>query len=311
MLDGIFQSDLLIRQALITGLTELRRETWLQGHVFEGLLDDPLTQDRYGAKEVKQAVDWFRTTKFHLVMAYDVNTPKFPQVNIHLVESAEEENSLADVDPDVTEVDGTDWPAITDPFSPAWDPVTGKVTLPDTVTIIPAAGMFLVTREGVATEVLRTDEDALYITPKSNLDLRGCVLKGAYPSRRISREGAAFRETYQLTLRVAGEPVHLTYLYSVVMFILLRGRQDLLEARGFGESSIQAGPPQVDTSFEATPVWERVISLSGRVWNKWPKRRTLIPAALDVHVHVAEELDETTPAYEVDASALWEPETQI
>jgi hypothetical protein len=81
----------------------------------------------------------------------------------------------------------------------------------------------------------------------------------------------AFRETYRIGVHVHGEPMVLTWLYSIVKFALLRYKQALLEARGFERSSITWAPFAKNEAFGRENYWTRFCSITGYVRDYWPK----------------------------------------
>lgn len=90
-------------------------------------------------------------------------------------------------------------------------------------------------------------------------------------SKAVTLESLVFKETYSIGCHAAGETTFATYLHSIVVFILLRYKQRLLEARGFERSTVSSSDFRRNEMFENEMVFSRWISLSGYVRNYWPK----------------------------------------
>ncbi len=282
-LRGISQSDVLVARAIVAGLQELRAEPWLLPYVFRNLVDDDLTKDMYGAKDVQAAIDWFTGpegggpgTGIKVVVLPTLNPPSMPCVTLEWVASDEELNSLADIHGITSEEDGQARPALVGPLDPtSYNPITGKLVLPE-MTFYPVVGMVVTDRQGQDFPIIAVDRepDALYLTAGTIADLHNMTIRGAAVGRKVSLESAAFRETFRIGCHTKGEIVHLRYLYSLVLFCLLRGRQALLEARGLERTSLSGGPEQRNESVEGSEnVWSRFIMMTGSVRQIWPKGR--------------------------------------
>jgi hypothetical protein len=85
-------------------------------------------------------------------------------------------------------------------------------------------------------------------------------------------ESASFRESYSIGVHVHGEPVRLTYLHSILVFILLRYREVLLEGRGFERTKIGSTEVSRNAFFAQENVFTRYVSITGFVRQYWPKQ---------------------------------------
>lgn len=88
------------------------------------------------------------------------------------------------------------------------------------------------------------------------------------------REHTFFQETYQITCHAHGDPQTLLWLWTIVLYSLMRYRESMFEAQGFTQSVISYSSMDAN-SYYATAggesVWSRVISLTGMVENSWLK----------------------------------------
>ena len=308
---GIVQSDLLIRQAIIAGLAEMRRQTWIIEYALSWLDDDDLTSQEYGRRVMDREKAWFQKTNIPVRLAYTSDAPVNPCITVQLLECSEESNSLGDVDVDPIQV-VDEWPALTAPFNPlAYETLTGRLEFPasvlDVLVIVP--GMSIVTREGRSLPIVSVEEDVAILAPGTVADLRGCVIKGTNPSRLIQREAAFFNEAYEITIQ-AGEASHLMTLFTLVLTTLLRGRQDLLEARGFGESVVTSGPIETFQGENGPSFFVRSIRIQGRVRQTWPKRMVDLPQAMVVRAFMGAPGNESTSYIAENAETdPWFPQT--
>lgn len=84
-------------------------------------------------------------------------------------------------------------------------------------------------------------------------------------------ESVLHQESYNLGLFVEGEPLFLLYLNSIIVFLLYRYKESLLEARGFQNSTIRIGrlAPREEDGREN--LFTRPIVVTGTVRHYWPK----------------------------------------
>lgn len=276
--NGIHQSDVIIRTALVAALADMRANPWLLDYVFSSLPRDAQTFKDYGEKSVDAAKDWFLKTDVPVSMVPRIDEGRWPRITISLADSQETENTLGDVHYEPVQFQSTgDWHALTDPFTPpSYNPQTGKIGLPTTITedLKVVAGMHIIDHVGREHLILGDEEGFIFIQAGTIVDLRDAVIKGVKPITAVWMESAAFKETYHIGIHVGGEPVYLTWLHSIVSFALLRYRQALLEARGFERSSITSSDFQKNDTFEGELVFSRYITVSGVVRNYWPKAIT-------------------------------------
>ena len=319
---GIHQSDVIIRTALLAAIADIRANPYLLDYIFASLPKDALTFQEYGEKEVRNAKQWFLENNIRVVMATQMNSGSaLPCISIELAESREvqEEATLGDVHYQYIEDLGENspWPDLTDPFTPvAFNAATGIFLLPDSTAsqVNPNAGMVIVDQAGnqyQVTEVM--DGETLVVSGAStNTNFRNCTIRGPKPAYVRHMESASFRETYNLGIHCHGEPVYLTYLHSIVQFILLRYKQVLLEERGFERSTFSSSEMARNAFFDVENVFSRFVSINGYVRQYWPKQ--IVPKITSVLLQLAiGEANETAPLVTpVDpegnpdgAAALW------
>jgi hypothetical protein len=271
---GIFQSDIIIRSAIVAAIADLRANPWLLDYVFSSLPKDTLTMRDYGEQEVEQAKKWFLATDIPVVMSTRMDDVKLPCISIALLESSEAESTLGDVHYQTAEAVESAWPVIAEFRPSSYNASTGVVTLPvkmnrsfplfPNMVVLDAIG-----KAHVIKEVL--DDSSFRITPGTVADFSLARLKAEKPQMYAQLESLSFKETYHLGCHAQSEPVHLTYLHSILVFVLLRYKQALLEARGFERSVISSSDMNFNPNFENEVVYSRFINVSGFVRQYWPK----------------------------------------
>jgi hypothetical protein len=271
---GIAQSDVLVRTALKAAIADLRAQPQLLDFVFASLPQDTLTANEYGKSERQRAKDWFLNTEIKVATAPRLDEAMFPLLAIDLLDSTESvpEARIGDVHAPSSEAFGDPVLRI-GPFVPSsYNPTTGIMVLP----VVPEAylmpGQFVVDHKGRSFEVLEvTAEDTLVLAPNTMGDFNPCTIVSGSPGWVAGLESSSFRESYRVTCYVSGEVAHCIWLHSIVVFILLRYKEVLLEARGLERTTFQSGALQRDPRFESENVFLRSIDVSGYVRHYWPK----------------------------------------
>lgn len=276
---GIHQSDVIIRTALVAAMADLRAHPELLDYVFASLPRDSMTMKAYGESEVSAAKEWFLKQEIGVYMTPNIDEGKTPCLTIKLQSSGEVENTLGDIHYLSTEENSGAWPALVQPFTPTkYSAATGIVTVSEDVlaALDITEGMFLIDAYGRSHEILETFSDGSFAIRQGTIaDFRNAVIKGEPPSFVTRLESVSYRETYQIGVHVNGKPVYLTWLHSVIVFILLRYKQALLEARGLERTTFDSSDFERNEQFEGEFVFSRYISISGFVRHYWPKATDL------------------------------------
>lgn len=276
---GIFQSETILKTALMLGLIDLRANPYLLDYVFASLPQDDQTSREYGEKTVKQAKAWFLNTKIPVVMAPLMNAnSEMPCITIHMADSSEAESTLGDIHYQPSEdVEDVDAPSLTSRFTPSYSSTTGIVTPApgSTGTIVLAPGQVLVDANGVSHPILEVyyEDGTFKIQPGTVANFTGSVIKGASPTLNQPLESVTYRETYQLGCHVSGHAEQLTWLHSIVMFVLLRYKERLLEARGIERTVVNSSDFSKNEALGQENIFSRYLTLSGYVRHYWPKDR--------------------------------------
>ena len=272
---GLIQSDLLIRYAIVEGINRLRANPHLLKYCFASLIKDPLTKKFYGEKTLDRAIEWFQKHHIAVIMAYKLDDPKFPCVTVSLTESAEDRNTLGDTHYIPYEDVDLIWPILVGPFTPSYNEATGILTIPETapgLDNILSPGMLLVTSKNVTYQILEVLDDGTIRLDKNIVDdFDNSTIRPNKPSQSVSFKSATFKEVYTIGCHVQGEQEYLIFLHSIIVFILLVYRKDLLESRYLDISFIRSTDLRPNAAFDKENVYSRYITISGSVRNVWPE----------------------------------------
>ncbi len=274
-IQGVHQSDVIIRSAIVRSLERLYADPSQLDHVFHSLTEDVETRQVYGEKQVDLAKKWFLNTNIPVFMAFRVAEEAIPCITISLQESVEAEQTHGDVHYVPQEETTGDWPVLSPKFTPrAYSPTSGIMLLPAGLMgdHLIAPGMFIVTRDGRKYEIKENlGDDEISLAPKTVGDFTDAVIKGARKRYVTTIESVQFKETYQIGIHVLGEPAYLLYLHSILKYCLLKFKQELLEARGFERSVLSSTDFRRNQEFEVEEVFSRFINITGFVRQIWPK----------------------------------------
>ncbi len=303
---GVFQSDLLLRHALLQGIRELRANVWLLDYICAGMQQDILTKDLYGDKDVQNLKNWFLKTEIPVITYGRLGDPVCPSVSINLVSSTEDRNTLGDVHYKPSEdVPNAPWPDLTPQFTPLFSLSTGLVTLPMSVVVDVYPGMQLMDAQGAPHEILTVETDRTFtIAVGKPFDFSRATLRAGSPSTVQTLESSIFRESYLMGVHVSGEPFQLIFLHSIIVFLLLWGREELLEGRGFETSHITSSDFAKNQEYGIENVWSRYITVDGVIRTCWPKRRFQKLTGVSTRIRVSD--SDTLPSDSQPVKdALW------
>jgi hypothetical protein len=270
---GIFQSDIVVRTALLTAMKDIRDNPWVLEYAFLGLKQDTLTAPDFGEKQVLEAKRWFMKTEIPVFHGVMTEPPKLPAITIAMINSQETDVTLGDVNYDPTE-DLDEDPPIIGPFVPkSYDWVNGVLVLPDSIadTQIIVPGMRIADSNGTNTYTITEVEGAnLTLTPGINADFSKATLHYKMPVFKVKMESVVEKEDYLIGVHV-DEPSRLVILYSIVKLILYRYKQSLLEARGLEKTTFSSTDFSKIATIDPETGFSRYITLTGYVRQFWPK----------------------------------------
>lgn len=267
---GIHQSDITLRTAIIAGLEDLRANPAILDYVFASLPKDPLTYRDYGQASVADAKEWFLNTDIPVMMNTRVDENAVPCITVSVASSVEDASSIGDVHYQTTQPGPDQIITYSATFAAqSYNSTTGEMAVPISLdNVFP--GMALVDKNGVSHVLLEVWDTSVLISPNVVADFSACKIVSTKKTV-VTLESCLFRETFTIACHAPGEPVYLTYLHSITVFILLRYKEQLIEARGLERTTLSSGEVYLNTSFPGNIVFSRPITVSGFVRQYWPK----------------------------------------
>jgi hypothetical protein len=279
-------TDLVLLRGIKEGIAWMRANPYILDWVFERLIEEGMDlQKSYGQQEINRAKTWFLKNHIDVRMAYNLDGVKFPCVSIGLLNQNESKPhaTLGDVAADIWNEDVSENPyvikarTLVGPFpNVSYDIATGIVTIPeefDTELIFvnqalysPASG-----REYIITKII--DEQSFLIETNLREDFSNSYISPAYKTLKAKRGIAQFSETYDIRILVQGDQGELVWLHTIISYLLLKFRQDLLEKKNIGLTSISSGPIQQESSMEfgGENVFSRAITMDALIEVTWLK----------------------------------------
>lgn len=279
---AIFPGDIVIKAAIEEGLADMKKNDWLIDDIMSQLTSEEYFSKKYGQAEIDNCKTWFKNLNIPVYLHHRIDKDELPYIGVGLGSSSErnEEKSMGDLSTEVVELVPSQInkpiPFMIKPFVPeGYDQHTGTLTLPSGVTTTQIGpGMILVNPKNgngyVIQSILSPNE--LTIEPGTEINASKLAVVPQYQIYKCRRGHSFFFESYTVGIHVHGDPLYLIWLHSIILTILLRYRQSLLEGRQFAESSISSSDME-PSSYYATPggenVFSRYITLTGQVENSW------------------------------------------
>lgn len=276
-INGIVQTENLLTSAIRAALRDIKSKDWLIDYVFANSLDDALTLKKYGKRYVDLARDWFchSDTKIKVYSNVTPESAEFPCITLALSSTVEAEATLGDINYIPTESVDSSWPTLSSPFTAvSYLQSTGKLVLPTLIgsQVRLTEGLFVVTKEGQSHEIIEVlDDNTVRIAPNLNADFAESVIKPPRPAFTAHLESIFNKETWVIGCHAQTEPMHLTFLHSIMVFALHRYKQALLEARGFERVSLSSSDFIQNPHITNQRCFTRYINLSGYVQQGWVK----------------------------------------
>jgi hypothetical protein len=280
---GIFQGDILILNAIQLGIEDMRKNPWLIQHMLEDLALSPYLKEKYGQKQIDACKEWFSNNQIDVYMYPRDDRDRTPCVTITMNSSNEkpEMKTEGDLSPFTkilypNEI-GKPIPYVVKPFLPTdYNELTGGLSVPNTVDLsLVAPKMILVNpADGTGYVIQHIMAGQLFIGPNQAVSASelGIIPQFQYYEARIER--SFFEESYAIECHASGDIQTVMWLWSIVMYSLLRYRQSLLESNGFAESVLSSGPPGLNMMWSTEggeKIYSRNINLIGQVQQTWIK----------------------------------------
>ena len=273
---GIFQGDIILRTAIIEAKRRLYADPSLVDTVFQSLAQDELTLQTYGEAEIEKARVWFLQQDIPVALSARNADLSIPCITIGLQESVEAEQTHGDVNYVTQEIQHGEWPALTKHFTPvSYSPSSGIMELPaDAMSdVVVDPGMFVETRSGNRHPVVENlGDNEIAIDVGIVDDFTNAIIVGSKPPLVTTIESVCFKETYEIGVHALGEPINCIVLHSILKFLLLRYKEELLEARNFERTTLASSDLRRNMEFDNELVFSRYITCTGFCRQWWPKK---------------------------------------
>jgi hypothetical protein len=280
---SFFFGDVVIKQCIELGLEDLKKQPWLIDDMMSAFVKNPFMREKYGQKEIDRCKEWIQNNKIDVLLRYRNDKDEYPCVTIALGNSSEDLDlkTNSDLSTEVEDVMpsaiGRPIPYIVKPFVPAfYNGDTGEIGLPDGVSSdVVEPGMVVVDPSNGNGYVVESKSDSsVFIEAGAELAASKLAVVPQYQIYRTRRERAFFNESYSIGCHVQGDASALLWLHQIVVFILLRYREGLLEQNGLDRSSISSSDMVVNQHVDspgADRVFSRYVTLSGVAEQSWLK----------------------------------------
>jgi hypothetical protein len=274
-------TDILIKTFIEASLADLRKNEWILQDIFADVSSDPLSKALYGDKEVRRAIEWFKTVNIPVIHTLRVgDDPTFPCITVvsNSISEQQERASLADYGEEEEDFDPRKANKVPqrvyDTFTPlSYDPTTGIMEMGQgmkTSAIIP--GQFLVSKSGKAYQITECIDDVSFKTT-ANIkdDLSFVYVVPPTALWNLSRELTYLRENVEIGCWAQSDPMQTMWLTCIMIYCIGRYKEAFLENRGFELSTFSVGALTQANEMQPENVYFRLIQLSGTIKMDWIK----------------------------------------
>lgn len=272
----IFQADIIWHSFLTAALADIRKNLFLMEDAYSFLKTDPLIATTFGQKEIE---------RFKKILEKEINiftehrppdTTKYPNITISLGGGTEDAGKDALGDSHGTEsVNPADlggaYPTdrtVLGPVTPVdYDESAGFITFDDDVSLDKVfEGHFVLdTKRNTYHEIFTVLDNVIVIDPSPGLSLTNMKIVKEALSLSHTRKTIWYYENITLTV-ASTDSTEAIYLWSLVMYMLVRYKKTLLEARGWENTTYSYSQlfRESDGS-DVNNVYGRQIMVRGRV----------------------------------------------
>lgn len=279
---AIWQGDVFFRRIIELTLQDIRENDWLLDDILSDFVLDPMLSGIYGQKEIDNAKKWLQNNEISIFLPHRMDVEKMPCVTIGIGSNVEDRSlaRLADQTECVETFEASDIGKtiqyVEQPFTiVSYDQPTGFIETPSTVNLaILRPGMVVVDpTTGGGYVIAKVVANGLHIAEGADLTATQVGVLPQYRIYRARREIATFQERVTIGCHVHGDPNALLWLYSIMMYGLLRYREGALESRNFQLSNIETTDMVRNSNWEniGENVYSRFITITGQVENTWVK----------------------------------------
>lgn len=290
---SIWQGDVFFRRVIELVLRDIRQNPWLIDDILSDFVTDPMLSGIYGQKEIENAKKWIADNEISVFLPHRMDLEKMPCVTIAIGANMEDRSlgRMADLTHIVETLDpakiGKVIPYVISPFSyTSYDQVTGFFEVPNTVNLLLVQpGMVVIDPQtGMGFIVTGKSNNGFSIAAGTAINFLTIGIIPEYRIYKARREVATFQENISIGCHVHGDPNALLWLYSIMMYGLLRYREGLIESRNFQISNLQTTDMIRNDAFQSfgENVYSRFITITGQVENTWIKAPKRVIEAINI-----------------------------
>ncbi len=279
---AIWQGDVFFRRIIELTLKDIKDNPWLVDDILSDFVLDPMLSGIYGQKEIENAKKWIKDNEISVFLPHRMDLEKMPCITISIGSNSEDRSlaRLGDLTPCIDTYEASDIgktiPYVVEPFSyTSYDQPTGFIETPPEVDLtIVQPGMVVVDpTTGGGYVVTKKSGTGIFIAEGTALTTISVGVLPQYRIFRARREIATFQERVTIGCHAHGDPNSLLWLYSFMMYGLLRYREGVLESRNFQLSNIETSDMVRNDAFQniGENVYSRYITITGQVENTWVK----------------------------------------
>ena len=274
----IYQGDLRIKAALTIGLEDISKNLWLIDDILGDTVSNEYMRRFYGS-QIESCKQWIQNNRINILMSERDDKVEFPAITIELgsIDEKMELRHMGDLSVESVKLlpntINKPIPYVLKPIPGSYNQTTGVFTFgsdvdlnnvsPKMVLVNPATGTgYIIQSITVLNQVNLLPELSLPVGQY------GIIPEYQYYESRIGH--AFMQENYTITAHAMDQQTTL-WLHTIVMYLLLRYRQVLLESQGGAESIIKSTKlyPNADYSDAGQVIWSRQINLSLQTEARW------------------------------------------
>jgi hypothetical protein len=290
---SIWQGDVFFRRIIELILRDVRQNPWLIDDILSDFITDPMLSGIYGQKEIENAKKWITDNEISVFLPHRMDLEKMPCVTIAIGTNMEDRSlaRMADMTHIVETLNPTQIgkvvPYIVSPFNyTSYDQITGFFEVPNTINLlIIQPGMAVINPQtGAGFIIVSKSNNGFSIAAGTAISFPTIGIIPEYRIYKARREIATFQENISIGCHVHGDPNALLWLYSIMMYGLLRYREGLIESRNFQISNLQTTDMIRNDAFQSfgENVYSRFITITGQVENTWIKAPKRVIEAINI-----------------------------
>lgn len=278
---AIWQGDVFFRRIIELTLQDIRENDWLLDDILSDFVTDPMLSGIYGQKEIQNAKKWFKENEISVFLPHRMDMEKMPCITISIGSNHEDKSlaRLADQTECVETYEASDIGKtiqyVIPPFAyTSYDEPTGIFVVSGVDLAIIQPGMVIVDPQtGGGYVITKKTATGFGIAEGSVVTTTTMGILPQYRIWRARREIATFQERVVIGCHTHGDPSTLLWLYSIMMYGLLRYREGVLESRNFQLSNIETSDLVRNENFQdiGENAYSRFITITGQVENTWVK----------------------------------------